>query len=187
MKSKKKLILIFTILLFITSCKVYFTPSLRHQVESQGIELEDIQFYNSRPIVLKRLLTDSVIIIDTSNLKQLRNLEYRKIKIKRNTPCICTKSSEGVIEVIFSPEDSSTFKFVLTDTSVVKPRYKIGAFEWDDEGVGSIAYNDTVFFLKKRKYFFQPNYKESSLKVKRRFKYKFSRRTTKLKGVKIGS
>jgi len=186
MKSKKILILIFTILLFATSCKVYFTPSLRHQVEGQGIELEDIQFYNSRSIVLWRLLTDSVIIIDTSNLKQLRNLEYRKIKIRRNTPCICKKSSENLIEVIFSQDDSSTFKFALTDTSIVKPRYKIGAFEWDEENVGSIVYNDTVFFLKKRRWFFQPNYKESSLKVKRRIKYKYSRKTTKLKGVKIG-
>lgn len=184
MKTKNIVIFIITLLFLISSCKVYFTDELRKHVETQGVDISDIQFYNSHTIILQKQLTDTVLITDTSKLKEVRMLKYRRIKIKRNTPCVCKVQNDKVIEVIFKQDDSSTFKFVL-DNAEKKPRYKIGATGWVDGKQGKIVYNDTLYYLKDKRWFFQANPKESSLKVKRRVRYKFSKKLTKLKGVEI--
>ncbi len=183
MKTNKLILLLLIIL--IPSCKVYFTQKLRLQVEEQKIELKNIQFYTSHAIVLQRILTDSTVIIDTAKLDEIRKVELRRIRIRRNTPCVCKVDSiNNIIEVIFKKDDSSTFKFCLTDTTDFDSKYKIGAFSWEND-IGSIIYNDTLYFLQEKQYFFQPDCKESSLKVKRRFRYEFSRKFSKLKGLKV--
>ncbi len=186
MKSKKTLLLLLSILFLIPACKVYFTPELKHHVEIQGVDIKDVQFYNSHTIILQRELTDTVVITDTTNLREVRVLKYRRIKIKRNTPCVCVKDDSLVQEIIFKQGDSSTFKFVL-DTMGRRSKYKIAASGWIDGKKGSIVYNDTLYYLKDKRFFFQANPKEASLKVKRRIRYKFAKQLTKLKGVEVGS
>jgi len=177
------LLLLSAVFLF-SSCKVIFTQKLRLQAEEQKINIEDIQFYTSKKIILQRLVSSSTVVEDTAKLQQTKTIELDRIKIKRNTPGVCVKKDDGTMEMIFEPDANTTLKFVLTDTVDPGARYKIGALRWDN-GIGVVPYDSTIYYLQPRNYFFQPNSKETALKVKRRFLYKWKVRMRKLKGVKI--
>lgn len=178
-------IIISLIFFVLPACKVFFTEDLRMQVEAQKIKLENIQYYTSKKIILQRISSSETVMEDTAKLKQTRQIELDRIKIKRNTKGVCVKNTEKTMEMIFEKNTKSTLKFVLSDTADVKSRFKIGALSWKN-GIGEIAYDSTIYYLQAKNYFFQPNCKESSLKVKRRFMYKLKITKRKLKGVKVG-
>ena len=183
----KKILILFVILITFSSCKIIFTQELREQVEEQKIDVEQIQFYTSHTIILQRVAASSIIIEDTAKLKQTKQIEIDRIKIRRNTPGMCIKKFDTELEVIFEQKDSCSLKFVLSDTSdVYSGRYKIGALRWENE-VGVIPYDGRIYYLQPRNYFFQPKCKESSLKVQRRFLYKWKIQNRRLKGVKVNN
>lgn len=182
----KKLTFTFLVLLFLfPSCKVHFTQELRLQLEGQKVNIEDVQFYNSRTIILQRIERTNSIVEDTAKLRQTQEILLERIKIKRNRPCVCSSKTDNSIEVRFNANSDSTITFVLADTTKTA-RYKIGALRWDNE-VGVIPYDSVLFYLQPRNYFFQPRSKDAALKVKKRFLNKWKIRVRKLKGVKVGS
>lgn len=181
---KNTLLLAALLSIMLSSCKVYFTQELREQVEKQGISLQDIQFYNSRKIIMQRIERTNTIIEDTTKLRQSETIELERIKIKRNRPCVSKFSDSTTIQVMFDPNSESTLRFVRTNTTDKYARYKIGAIRWEGE-VGVIPYDSTIYYLQPRNYFFQPRSKDASLKVKKRFLRKWKIKLRKLKGVKV--
>ena len=184
MKHKFIYLLTLLILFSFTSCKVMFTQAIRDQVEEYEIDVSQIQFYTSRTIILQRVVTSTVTVEDTAKLKQIRQIELERIKICRNTPCVCIDTTETGLHVIFEQADSSSLEFVLTDIEDKSALYKIGALRWNGE-IGIVPYNNNNYELRPRKHFFQPNSKEAALKVKRRFLYKWKVKLRRLKGVKL--
>jgi len=167
------------------ACKVFFTNELKLQVEEQKIKLENIQFYTSKKIILQRISSSESVMEDTAKLRETRQITLDRIKIKRNTKGICVGNTGETMEMIFEKNAKSTLKFALSDTADADSRFKIGALNWKN-GIGEIVYDSTTYYLQAKNYFFQPNCKESCLKVKRRFMYKLDINKRKLKGVKVG-
>ena len=185
MKFKQFLLILLLITLSFSSCKIIFTQGLREQVESQKIDVKHIQFYTSRTIILQRVVSSSIVVEDTAKLKQTKQIELERIKICRNTPGVCIETFDNELEVIFELKDSSSLKFVLSDTSSNKlARYKIGAIRWEDK-VGVIPYYNETYYLQPRNNFFQPRCNEAALKVKRCFMYKLKIKMRRLKGVRV--
>lgn len=181
---KIKILAAFIFVLLLSSCKVHFTQELRLQLEEQGVSVEDIQFYNSRTIILQRIEREEVIIRDTAKLKETRETLLERIRIRRNRPCVCTKQSDNTLDVRFNPESDATLKFVLYDTVPEVATYKIGATSWEND-VGVIPYDSYTYYLQPRNFFFQPRCNEAALKVKKRYLNKWKIRLKKYKGVKI--
>ena len=182
----KRLYLILILIVFMLSgCKVFFTKELKLQVEEQKIKLENIQFYTSKKIILQRISSSESVIEDTAKLKETRQITLDRIKIKRNTKTVCSVNAGSTMEMIFEKGTKSTLFFALSDTADIDSRFKISALNWKN-GIGEIVYDSTTYYLQAKNYFFQPNCKESCLKVKRRFMYKLDINKRKLKGVKVG-
>ena len=183
----RKILILFAILITFSSCKIIFTQELREQVEEQKIDVEQIQFYTSHTIILQRVASSSIIIEDTAKLRQTQQIEIDRIKIRRNTPGMCINKFNEELELVFEQKDSCSLKFVLSDTSdIYSGKYKIGALRWENE-VGVIPYDNEIYYLQPQNNFFQPKCKESSLKVKRRFLYKWNIQNRRLKGVKVNN
>ena len=179
------MLILLLITFFFSSCKIIFTQELREQVESQKIDIKQIQFYTSRTIILQRVVSSSIVVEDTAKLKQIRQIELERIKIRKNTPGVCIETFDNELEIIFEQKDNSSLKFVLSDTSANKAaRYKIGAVRWEEE-VGVVPYNNNTYYLQPRNNFFQPRCNEAALKVKRRFLNKWKIKLRRLKGVRV--
>ncbi len=184
MKMKiKPILVILIIVVFLSSCKIYFPNKLRKQLDEQSIELEKIQFYTSKKIILQRVTKESIVTTDTTNLKQVEETVIERIKIKRNAPGICVNAYATEIEIKFEDKDSCSLKFVLNDTTD-NALYKIGALQWEN-GVGLVPYDGAMFYIKPRVLFFQPRSNEATLKVKRSFLKKWTIKNRKVKGLKI--
>jgi len=181
---KRILLLLIFFILISTSCKIHFTHKLRLQVDKQDIPLSNIQFYTSKKIILQRIASENTVIEDSASLKQTTQTIVERIKIKRNTPGICISSFEKEVEIKFEEKDSCTIKFVLSDTTSLQGRYKIGALSWENE-VGQIPYDGKIYFTRPRVFFFQPKSHEASLKVKKKFLHKLKVEKRKVKGIKI--
>ena len=180
-----RIILPVLLLMLFSSCKIYFTQELRQQLEEQKIDLDRIQFYTSKKIVLQRIITTQQVSEDTAKLIQVKETVIERIKIKRNLKGVCINGFDSELEIKFEPQDSCSLKFVRVDSSSVKSIYKIGAMSWVNN-VGQVPYEGKVFYIRPRRNFFQPRSNDAALKVKRKFLHKVKVNRRKAKGIKVG-
>lgn len=96
--------LVIATLLFASSCKVTFTSDLRSKIEAQKLDLKKIQYYNSKTIVLQRILTTSDTRVASGEVRLQNGLQVEEIKIKKNTPGICDSLMADAVRIRFEAE-----------------------------------------------------------------------------------
>lgn len=84
-----------------TSCKVTFTRDLRNKIETQGLDLKKIQYYNSSKITLRRILTNSETKVASGEVRLNNGVYIEEIEIKKNTPGICDSLMKDGMKVKF--------------------------------------------------------------------------------------
>ena len=95
----------------LSSCKVVFTESVRTKVELQGIELNKIQYYNSKNFLLTRTLSKSEASLSSGKIK-IKNGEYVEIiKIKSKTPGVCDSIGDNILLIRFESGSNKYLKF----------------------------------------------------------------------------
>tara|TARA_B100001093_G_scaffold408404_1_gene397236 strand:- start:662 stop:1180 length:519 start_codon:yes stop_codon:yes gene_type:complete len=111
------------IILSFSSCKVSFNGSLKVNLEKQELELEKIQYYNSKTIILKRVVSSNETEVLSGKVTLQNGQMIEEIEIKKNTPGIMVNSSLNEMHIKFEPgnqkgnflvfELSSDKRFVL--------------------------------------------------------------------------
>ncbi|MDD3637082.1 MAG: hypothetical protein RBR84_04450 [Bacteroidales bacterium] len=171
-------VLILLLSLILTGCSpktIVFTQQIRQKVESDSLNINEVQFYNSHPIVLQRNLTYDETKIASGEI-QFENGRYIElIQIKKGTPGVCENATHNSLDVSFEAGDNRTLKFMMTPGK----NYQISAIEWKDR-FGKVTYDSLTYYLK-------PGSEKAFLKVKKDHFFKLDKKERIASGRKVTS
>lgn len=101
----------------LSSCKTYFDQPTREVIQSEKSEnVERIQFYTERKILLETESQSLSENIKDGKLKTRKGKTYYQVKIPKNTKCIAEDYGEKLLKVKFDTgaEDFLLFKESIT-------------------------------------------------------------------------
>jgi len=176
---KRKFLPLLTIIALIVlgSCNstIYFTQEMRNQLNDNQLNVKDVQFYNSRKLVLKRNLTYDETKIARGEIKFENGQYVEEIIIPKNTPGVAVDYSGKRIDVAFENGFNRDLKFVINQDNL----YQVTALAWEND-YGKVRYDTLVYFL-------VPGGDKTYLKVKKDNIYKFQKKKRIVKGRTVGN
>jgi hypothetical protein len=141
----KNLILLFTAIITLSSCKnmVPYTDALRQKYNWSENDLKRIQFYTSDAIVLQRKIVEGETRIQEGKIKTINGEKVEEIIIRSGTPGILIEESNGKLSVSFEKNDQHYINFGKNVN--MNNRFSI-AFSSLKNKIGTINYNGTKYF-----------------------------------------
>ena len=114
----KKLAFLAVVLLAAGCCtkKVPFTYRMIEDYNLDESSLRTIQFYNSKKMVLTRVVSDEVAAQEGHDLKRVEDKFIETVKVKKRTPGVVEAVGDDTLKVTFG--DGSSFNF----TTIVPPK-----------------------------------------------------------------
>lgn len=159
----------------LTSCgpSQVFTEGSRDILETQGIAIENIQFYADKEIIMRRQVESTETKVNNGEIKQIDGKRTQEIRIPRGTPGVVEQTSDGKLWVAFEDCKECALRFIKNSYD----SYQVDADKWL-EGNGQINYHGKVFYM-------IPPHNDALLMVKKSQLYKPEKRSRTLKGVRI--
>ena len=153
----RSILLIASTALLLSSCslnRMYFTVASKQEIEKAGVDLTQVQFYNSEEIVLSRQISKEEIKVAEGKVRVENGRNIEEIIIPANTPGICELNDEKTLKVSFETGDGRSIPFLVerkNDIVVAGSYFKIGAKEWGRTSrglrVGKLDYAGQVYNL----------------------------------------
>lgn len=164
------LVIIISIVFGACNSTMYFTQDMRNNLNDNDLNVADVQFYNSKKLILKRNLNYDETKIARGEIK-LENGQYiEEIIIPKNTPGVAVDYSNNRVDIAFEQGFNRDLKFVLNEENL----YQITALSWQDD-YGRIKYDTLIYFM-------EPGGDEALLKVKKDNIYNFQKKKRIVKG-----
>lgn len=177
--SKYFLLILITEIFFSCSPKIPFTPELRSKIEYQGIDITDVQFYNSKKIILNREeIEPEAVEIESGDIKINNKKVIEEITIKKNTPGICIEANPYDLSICFEENTSNTLTFGRKNGNKLEYAYRLYAKKWSSNNSGKILYGDTIYRT-------QPGAGSAILLVKKKQFYQLIKQKRTVRGQKI--
>jgi len=147
MKLKNKILWGFLFIFVFTSCSknIYFTQDMRRNLNKNKLGVDQVQFYNSKKIMLQRNLTFAETKIARGELSYKNGQYLEEIIIPKNTPGVAVSENNNVLNVAFEDGKNRSLKFVLNE----KDRYQISASSWQNN-YGKVIYDTLVYYIEPR-------------------------------------
>jgi hypothetical protein len=163
-------------LIIVSSCNstIYFTQEMRNNLNENKLKVEDVQFYVSRKIVLKRNLTYEETKIARGEIKFENGKYVEEIIIPKNTQGVAIDYKNNEINVAFERGNNRELKYVLNDENL----YQITALAWENN-YGLVKYDTLMYFI-------EPGGDKALLKVKNDNIYNFQKKKRIVKGRSVG-
>lgn len=154
------------IIMFASSCSktILFTQVIRDKIQSDNIEIKEVQFYNSKKIMLQRNLSYEETRVAQGKIKFENGKFIELIIIKKNTPGVCENLGTNMLDVSFEAGENRKLRFMKNTRS----HYQITALEWKDK-FGRVEY-DTL------NYYIAPGGDRALLKVEKDYVYKVDKK-----------
>ena len=178
----KKTVSILTITLAFAACstpKTHFTAAIRSQLAANHQQLNKIQFYNDREIVLRRdvktgeaKVTDGKVVLENGHNVNI-------ITLKKNTPGVCVLERNNIVGIAFEQNNNNFITFGKTKQARSNDPYRILANEWINE-YGVINYDGKPYRI-------EPAGTEAGIMIKSKILRKLSIQQREMKGRKVNS
>lgn len=143
--------------ILLSSCslnRMYFTVESRQQIEKAGVDISQVQFYNSEEIVLNRFISKEEVKVAEGKVRVENGKNIEEIIIPANTPGVCELKDEKTLKISFDDGEGRSIPFLVErrgDIVVAGSYFKIGAKEWtrSDRGmrVGKLDYQGQTYNL----------------------------------------
>lgn len=161
--------------LILTSCgpSHLFTEDSRNILVTQGIEIENIQFYCDKDIIMRRKSDKTQTEITNGEIKQIDGKLTEEVRIPRGTPGIIDSIAE--LKLYISFEDCRDCILLFSKNSF--DAYQVDAESWIEVS-GKVMYGGKVFYLT------PPNH-DAMLLVKKSEIYKPEKRGRTAKGLRV--
>lgn len=147
---------------------------MRNNLNENKLKVEDVQFYVSRKIVLKRNLTYEETKIARGEIKFENGKYVEEIIIPKNTQGVAIDYKNNEINVAFERGNNRELKYVLNDENL----YQITALAWENN-YGLVKYDTLMYFI-------EPGGDKALLKVKNDNIYNFQKKKRIVKGRSVG-
>jgi hypothetical protein len=176
MKKYRGFIFAVVTIFLLTSCSntIYFTKDMRYMLYNSKIPVSNVQFYNSRKIVLKRNLTYAETKVARGEIKLENGRYIEEIIIPKNTPGVAVSSGRNHINVAFENGRNRDLTFSLNDRDL----YQLTPQSWDND-YGKVVYDTLIYLL-------EPGSDKAVLKVRKDNINNFERKKRVVKGVTVG-
>ena len=152
----KKLLILCSVAL-LSSCsmnRMLLTVDTKQEIEKAGIDIKQVQFYNSEEIVLSRELRNGELKVAEGKVRIENGKSIEEIIIPANTPGICEMNDEKTLKVSFDTGDGKTIPFLVErrgDIVTAGSYFKIGAKKWvrtsRGQRVGKVDYQGQIYNL----------------------------------------
>tara|TARA_R110002072_G_scaffold281866_1_gene444544 strand:+ start:428 stop:979 length:552 start_codon:yes stop_codon:yes gene_type:complete len=152
-----KKLLLFSAIAFLSSCsinRIYLTVETKLQIEKAGLDIKQLQFYNSEEIVLARQLSKGELKVAEGKVRIENGKSIEEIIIPANTPGVCELNDEKTLKVSFDKGDGKSIPFLVErkgDMVTTESYFKIGAKKWirtsKGQQVGKVDYQGQVYNL----------------------------------------
>ncbi len=143
--------------ILLSSCSInrmYLTVDTKQQIEKAGVDIKQVQFYNSEEIVLARQLNKGELKVAEGKVRIENGQSIEEIIIPANTPGICELNDEKTLKVSFDTGDGKSIPFLVErkgDMATSGSYFKIGAKQWvrtsRGEQVGKVDYQGQIYNL----------------------------------------
>ena len=143
--------------LLLSSCSVnrlLLTVDTKKQIEEAGVDIKQVQFYNSEEIVLARQLSKEEINVAEGKVRIENGKHIEEIIIPANTPGICELNDEKTLKVSFDTGDGKSIPFLVErkgDVVVSTSYFRIGARKWTRTSkgrkIGKLDYEGEIYNL----------------------------------------
>ncbi|MDL2314935.1 hypothetical protein LJC16_01610 [Bacteroidales bacterium OttesenSCG-928-C19] len=110
----KNFLLIVCTFIFFASCKTTFTASDRATLERGGVSLKQVQYYNDKPIEIKREISLEELKTVSGKVQIENGLHYEYIYFPKETNAVCIEDGNSKYLVI-SFEEGASFVFWMDD------------------------------------------------------------------------
>ncbi len=139
-------------LTFLASCSPKLTPFTQELYRENGwtkSDLQQIQFYTSNDIVLRREASKGTSKIESGEIKIVDGKRVEQIIIKKGTPGVFLFSpKEDRFAVSFESRRSGEDPYLIFGPSrKARGRYVLRAKDWDDRGRGGkVSYGGRTYY-----------------------------------------
>ena len=183
-------ILFIAIVILTSSCKVTFTEPVRTQIEANNLDLKKVQYYNSKAIILKRVIATNEQKVTSGQVRMENGVMIEEIQIKKNTPGVIDEIEPGKIRIRFEQGEGRTLLFEPN----IYGQYELKADKWDSKSVGTQTNSGYAEFFQTyqgevmyegKKYYFNTAVAKPTLKIKKKGSSKISKNTRKASGIKV--
>jgi hypothetical protein len=180
MKSKYHytlLIAVGSLILVFAACKPksVFLESNRILIDSAKVSLKQVQFYNDKPIILRRKATESEISESGGRMVEVDGDQVQEILIKKGTPGVLAGNQNGKLLVRFERGEGKTLRFYKNS----KGAYQIDAEKWVAKK-GIVKYADLDFLI-------EPESNDVLLMFRETKRFRSTSALETVKGVKVKS
>ena len=123
------------------SPKILFTYDIKQRLDYEGLELEKVQFYNSRKIVLERILPHKGSVVAGGKIRFENGKMIEQVVVKRNTPGICEFRNDNEMDISFENGEGRYLKFKVDKYQDFFQIYT----EINKAGYNTVFYDTTVY------------------------------------------
>lgn len=179
----KKIIIALTVIvigLSISSCsrKISFNTDVRNRVAATNTPLTKLQYYVDRNVELKRVITTGDTKVSSGTIKVENGKSIQIIKLRRNTPGICTSFGPDKMIVSFEDGANKYLTFAMPRNGTIKSSYVLQLNSLDKNGNATVVYDGLTYSV-------SPGGIYAKLKVKKSVATKMNVKKTKMKGRKL--
>lgn len=175
MKLSKLFIIIFLLLTACSTKTIYFTQQTRNKIESNKIDLKDIQYYNSHQIVLQRNLSFEETKVASGNISVENGEFVEMIILKKKTPGVCESYTPNSLDVSFEQGENRKLRFILNPSK----NYQVSAIEWKNK-FGKVSYDTLTYYIK-------PGGEKALLKVRKEDIFTYDKQERIIQGRTVSS
>jgi len=138
------LFIIISTTFFISSCSnlILFTQEIRDDLNENNLEIEKVQFYNSKKIILKRSLSKEETQIAKGVIRFENGQYFEEIIIPKKTKGIAVCKGSKYLRIAFELGENKNLRFSLNGDS----EYQIAADTWKND-FGCINYDTTKYYI----------------------------------------
>lgn len=180
MKNKIILGLCTVLVVTLSSCsrKISFNTEVRNRVAATNTPLTKLQYYVDRTVELKRVVSSGETKVSSGTIKVENGKSIQIIKLKRNTPGVCTAIAGDRVSISFEDGDNKNLVFVMPRTGNIKSSYVLQLANIDKNNNATVNYGGTVYQVSSNGMF-------AKLKVKKSVATKVNVKKSKMKGRKL--
>lgn len=155
------------------SPRLLFTEQNREHLDAQGLDIERVQFYTDKEIVMRRKMESKETKVSNGEIRQIDGERTQEIRIPRGTPGIVDQVEAEKIWLAFEDCKGCELRFYKNSFDT----YQVDADDWIEKR-GQIKYNGKTFYM-------IPPHNDALLMVKKREIYKPNKNSRVAKGVRI--
>jgi hypothetical protein len=140
------------LVIFLSACgtsKSYFTSDVRSRIESNHtVSVDKLQFYIDRDVELRRVVSSRDTKVTSGKVRLVNGKYVNIIKLKKNTPGICTGFYTGSLNIAFESGDGQYLTFGVPNyTSPGSGNvYQILAQAWINS-TGKVIYQGDTYYI----------------------------------------